>query len=304
MFKNKIKKIDEFINSYLKLSIYNSALGFARSSLAIGTLLTFLFNNEHVMFKSGINQNWSSALVPINNFNIFWAVSDQHITLLKWALCVILCIIASGWRPRYTCIIHWFISTCFFNASLDIEGGDQIAANITLLLIPICLFDNRKFHWENITQPITNTLQSVKNIIANSFFYLIKIQVCVIYFHSAVGKFVVPQWINGTALYYWFNHPVFGMVDALKYIANPIVTNSYLAFLLCWSVMIFELLLSAAILMNKKYYKILFQLGVGFHFMIIVVHGLFSFFFSMLAILSIYLMIDYYNYKLHKLTYE
>ena len=294
-----ISKLDSYIENHLKLSIYNTAFGFARTVFAISTLLTLLCNDEHVMFKSGINHSLSPSIALINKFNIFWLVPDQHITLLKWGLCVLLCIIASGWRPRFTCILHWYIATCFFNASLDIEGGDQIISNITLLLIPICLLDNRKSHWD-VYLPSSTTFQSVSRIITNSFFFLIKIQVCVLYFHSAIGKFAIPQWINGTALYYWFNHPVFGMTDSVKNIVNPVVTNSFASFILCWSVLIFELILSAGILISKKYYKKLFILGVGFHFMIIIAHGLFSFFFSMLAVLLLYFMVEYENYKNNK----
>lgn len=249
------------------------------------------------MFKSGLYPKSNHQLALISNCNIFRIVPDNYITLTKWVVCILLLIIASGWRPRITCIIHWYISACFLNAVLDIDGGDEIISNITLLFIPILLLDNRKWHWQHVTHFQYNTMTRLKNIFSNSVFYLIKIQVSVIYFQSAIGKLSVSQWINGTAPYYWFNHPVFGMAAWLKPIFNPIITNNYGALIISWSIMIFELVLALAIFIHKKYYKTLFIAAIIFHFFIIIIHGLFSFFFAMAGSLCIYFLIEYFEFK-------
>lgn len=296
--KNQLFKFDNLIANYSSKSIYNYYLGLSRSLLAIGTLLTLLFTNEKIMFKSGIHTIWNDQIVPINQYNIFDIVPTSHITLTKWIICLILIIIATGWRPRITCIFHWYISACFLNSALDIEGGDQITSNVTLLLIPILLMDNRKWHWDNNIVKKNITLSKIKGIISNTIFNLIKLQVCVIYLHSAVGKLNVTQWLNGTAPYYWFNHPVFGMSNWLKPLINPFLTNNYTAFFIAWGIMTFELILASSILIEKKYYKLLFTFAIFFHLLIILIHGLFSFFFAMASVLCIYFLIDYYNYKL------
>ncbi|MER3472125.1 MAG: hypothetical protein C4330_12600 [Chitinophagaceae bacterium] len=91
------------------------------------------------------------------------------------------------------------------------------------------------------------------------------------------------------------------MSNWLKPIINPIVTNSYLSFIISWSIIIFELILAAAILMQKKYYQLLFKTAVAFHFLIIIVHGLFSFFFAMTGALCMYFLIEYSELKQNKL---
>lgn len=300
--RTQLAKFDTFIDTYSKLSIYNYYLGLSRTFLALGTCLTLLFTDEKVMFKSGLHPAWNSQIVPINAINIFNLVPDNYITLTKWLACIVLLIIASGWRPRFTCLFHWYISTCFLNAALDIEGGDQITSNLTLLLIPICLLDGRKWHWKIQATQKENLFYKTKSIISNTIFYIIKIQVCIIYLHSAIGKLSVSQWLNGTAPYYWFNHPVFGMSNWLKPIINPLVTNNYLSFVISWSIIIFELIMAASILMQSKYYKALFKSAVAFHFLIIIVHGLFSFFFAMTGALCIYFLIEYSEFK--KINYE
>lgn len=290
-----MRQLDNFIERYAKLSVYNSALGLSRTFLAAGTFLTLIFNDENVLFKSGLHPAWDSQIVPINAINIFNLIPDNYISLVKWVVCLLLIIIGSGWRPRLMCIPHWYISTCFLNSALDIEGGDQITSNITMLLIPILLMDNRKWHWTNHFTDNDSLLKKSKSIISNSFFYVIKLQVCIIYFHSAVGKLSVIQWLDGTAPYYWFNHPVFGMSEWLKPIINPLLLNAFLAFIISWSVIILELILAAAIFIEQKHYKILFKIAIAFHFLIILIHGLFSFFFAMAGALSLYFLVQYKN---------
>lgn len=64
--------------------------------------------------------------------------------------------------------------------------------------------------------------------------------------------------------------------------------------IITWSVIILEILLSIALFMKESYRKNLFFAGVLFHLSIILIHGLFSFFFSITALLVMYLIpIDY-----------
>ena len=102
---------------------------------------------------------------------------------------------------------------------------------------------------------------------------------------------------NGTATYYWFNHPVFGINGWLKPILNPLLTNNYCAFIISWSIMIFELVLASAIFTQRKYYKSLFIAAIIFHSFTIIIHGLPSFFFAMTGSLCIYFLIEYYHFK-------
>lgn len=160
--------------------------------------------------------------------------------------------------------------------------------------------DNRKSHWENQLINTRSTNERIKGILSNTFFYIIKLKICVIYFHSAVGKLSVSEWLDGTAPYYWFNHPVFGMSNWLKPIINTLLTNSYVTFIISWTILLFELILAAAIFIEKKYYKKLFCAAIVFHFLVVIVHGLFSFFFAMAGALCLYFLIEYKNKKYEK----
>jgi antimicrobial peptide system SdpB family protein len=177
---------------------------------------------------------------------------------------------------------------------LDIDGGDQITSNLTFWLIPICLLDNRKSHWTNPDQIVTGELASAKNIFSNLNFLVIRLQMAIVYLHAAVGKFSVPEWINGSAIYYWSRHPSFGMGNSTLRFLDFLFQNKFLLFFLNWTVLALELVLFMGLLMDRKYYKILFFAGVLFHFFIIIIHGLFSFFFAMTGGLILYFLVDYY----------
>jgi antimicrobial peptide system SdpB family protein len=286
-----------------QLSLHGPLLGLARSVLAFSLLLTLVFTNAQGLFATGLNPVSNEALFPLEKINFFRLFQPDTIVWAKWIAIAILLLIISGILPQLTCFLHWYLAYSFVNASLDIEGGDQICANMSLLLIPICIFDNRINHWHQRKSQSTAIRQLI-NLFCNNWFWLIRLQVLVIYLHSATGKFVVDEWLNGTALYYWFNHPMFGMQPWLEPLVNPLVLNPYMAFVLTWGVMIFELYLAAAILLQKKYYRNLFKAAVGFHFLIVLFHGLASFFISMSGALVLCFLVPWDMYKQQQHTQQ
>lgn len=287
--------VNNNIASQQAISVHIPFLGLGRSILALSLLLTLLTTNMHLLFDPGLVSDVNTSLYPLEKINFFRFFGPDNLVWAKWITIVALLLIISGVLPQITCFLHWYLAYSFVNAAVDIEGGDQICANMTLLLIPICMLDNRINHWHQPKQSTTPARQLI-NLFCNNWFWLIRLQVMVIYFHSAIGKMVVPEWLNGTALYYWFNHPLFGMQPWLEPIVNPLVRNPYTAFIFTWGVMIFEIYLGAAILVNKRYYKNLFKWAVGFHLLIILFHGLFSFFISMTGALALAFLVPWYIY--------
>ncbi|MEL6941887.1 MAG: sporulation-delaying protein SdpB family protein, partial [Bacteroidota bacterium] len=224
---------------------------------------------------------------PVVGISLF-QLMGEHLVLAKSIGIVILLFVISGWRPRITGIFHWWITFSLAVSGITIDGGDQIASLLTFLLIPVCLADSRRSHW--INQPREyNSTQKHLNLVAFISFLVIKFQVAAIYFQAAVSKMNSDEWLNGTSLYYWSKTPLFMMPDWLEPIMNPLLTNAFTLSLLTWGVLAFELLLFAGLVIGKKWRIPLMIGGILFHFGIVLLYGLVSFFFAMSAALILYL---------------
>ena len=286
--KSIMSKIDNLINH----KYWTNYLGLARTLLGFATLLTLLSNSQNTLFRFGIKDENNIKCSGTNNFSIFCIVNNLDIAII--VSCFILFFVIIGIYPRLTAIFHWWITYSFATSSYAVDGGDQIASILTLILIPLCLFDKRKWHW----QKDLYFHSYYEKVIAFFSYLLICLQVFVIYFHAATGKFAVGEWVNGTALYYWFYNSFFGLKDNLKPFFNIILKSPILITLSTWSVLILELILAFGIFYRgRKIRFFMCFLGILFHFFIALVHGLISFFLIMSGALIIYFLAKDYNFK-------
>src|SRR5699024_3242820 len=84
----------------------------------------------------------------IDAISVFCLFPREQLTLIRWLCVVVLLVIASGWRPRWTALPHWWIAFSVFNSISIPDGGDQAAALLTLMLVPVLLTDPRRWHWQ------------------------------------------------------------------------------------------------------------------------------------------------------------
>jgi antimicrobial peptide system SdpB family protein len=115
----------------------------------------------------------------------------------------------------------------------------------------------------------------------------IRVQVSIVYFHAAVGKLAVADWVNGTVLYYWLTDPRVGLANWSKAIV-PVLETPFVA-VVTWSVIGLELFLFMALVMPKPAWKYLLRAGIAFHVTIALTMGLISFTTAMIAALILYL---------------
>lgn len=286
--KLKFKNLYNRVNLLVNKNYWTRWLGLARSLLAVGLLITLSANSTETLFSFGINNEITPSFDSYSYFSIYNIIGD--IEVATSVSIIILLFVISGIYPQVSCILHWWVTFSFFVTSFAIDGGDQLSAVLTFLLIPISITDKRKNHWNS---PITIDHKSgiLRKIIVFYAFLLISIQVAFVYFQAAVSKFQVPEWINGTALYYWFTHQVFGINEKIKFVILPVLENSFSITFLTWGVMLFELFLfSCFFIQNERVKKLAWIMGLLFHFGILIVHGLVSFFFAMAAALTLYLV--------------
>jgi antimicrobial peptide system SdpB family protein len=200
----------------------------------------------------------------------------------------ILLVVASGWRPRITGVLHAYVAWSFSANALMLDGGDQVAACLAFILVPVTLSDPRKWHWSAPPARTGTASDDLMRVIAQTALLVARIQVAGVYFQAFVGKLVVPEWVNGTALWYWLLHPDLGASTWLAPAARVVLSTPAVA-PLTWGVLILEAALTVALVLPKKRWAPLLALGFALHAGIFVVHGLMSFMLSMFAALILYL---------------
>jgi antimicrobial peptide system SdpB family protein len=171
---------------------------------------------------------------------------------------------------------------------LIVEGGDQINAILTLLLIPICILDNRVNAWKQAPST-SGKLPALLYDNAKYATYFIAIQMAVLYLNAGVAKAFEVEWYNGTAVYYWFYDQMFGASPWLQKSLGFLFKNSITVSLINWGVIGLEISLFVALFLRQEYKYLLFILGFFFHFAIVMVHGLTSFWLAMTGGIILYL---------------
>jgi antimicrobial peptide system SdpB family protein len=267
---------------------WTNVYGLARTLIALGTLGTLAFSHSTSIFRPAVGIDRVPQCSGLVRGSFFCFFGADHLELGRWVAVGILAVVAIGWRPRITGLLHWWVSASLSVSGVLVDGGDQVAQVLTLLLLPITLTDTRHWHWERAgTSPCQRS--ELAKLLALSSLLIIRLQVAGIYFHAAVGKMAVPEWHNGTAVYYWFTDPMFGAPEYLRPVIMPIITSSIGVTLLTWGAILLETTLFAALLMDKRYRWLLLCAGISFHAAIAILHGLLSFAFAMWGALVLYL---------------
>ena len=238
---------------------------------AAGGAATLAFTDPSAFFRPAAGLESVPVCAGPTNISLFCLVEPGYLNLARWLAVALLFVVASGWRPRLTGIVHWWISYSFVSSIPLVDGGDQVAAILALLLIPITLTDHRAWH------------------VALSCFLVIRVQVAGIYFHAAVGKLAVEEWADGTAMYYWLLDPLFGVSPWIEPVLVTVLMNPLLLTLMTWGSIMFEIVLFGALFMQPYWRKRLLVPGLLFHFAIAILIGIPSFSLVMFAALTLYL---------------
>jgi antimicrobial peptide system SdpB family protein len=268
-------------------AIWTDVYGVARSLLALSTALTLAVNPTATLFLRGaVTQADPPLCNGLRAIDPFCLVPAAHLEVARWLCVLALLVVASGWRPRLTGVMHWWIAFGLHGSANILDGGDNVCAVLTLLLVPVTLTDRRAWHWQRGQADDESVLV---RLVAWSALLVIRLQISGIYFHAALAKTAVAEWGDGTALYYWLLHDEVGAPRWLVPLAQAFLRNPVAVTLMTWSVVILEFLLSAALLMPKRRWRPLLFAGLALHAGILVVQGLFSFSLAMAGALFLYL---------------
>lgn len=284
------KKINTFAyNLGISNNPWTNVYGFARTLLALSLLLTLSLNNAEILFRpaAGIAEFPSCG----NNISIFCLVPNEYVYLniIRWICVILLLLVASGWRPRITGIIHWFIAYSLQVSAITVDGGEQVNAVLALLLLPITLTDSRKWHWQSPNPIEVNSEKEIfKSIIAIVTLFVIRFQIAILYLHSTIAKLFSAEWVDGTAVYYYLADPMLGLPPLLFNLVKPILSSPFVV-VATWGTLLLQICLFGALFAPKKYWNKFLLLALVFHESIALMLGLISFSITMCGALILYL---------------
>ncbi len=286
MLTRKLVELGRWARQSMARSPWGSGLGLARTILALSTLGTLLLTTPQTLMAPLADGTIPPTCSDLTKVGLWCVVDAGQGEAARWLSIVVLLVVASGWRPRFTGVLHWYVVwSLMVNASI-LDGGDQVTTVLALLLVPITLTDPRRWHW----QALPPRTVGIGRIVAYIGLILIQLQVAVIYFHASIAKLGVREWADGTAMYYWLRHPTFGASGWVRPITDLITGSPVGVALMTWSSIALEFCLAIALLLRPPLRRWLLIAGITFHTLIAVTMGLISFSTAMAAALLLYLL--------------
>lgn len=263
---------------------WNQTVALARALLALSTMIPLATTDPSTLFLGAAPRDdvCSSLALP----NMFCLLEPSQYWFGSTVSLISLALVIVGVLPQVTCWAHAYVAFCFATAVTTPVGGDQVAQNLTLLLIPICVTWPGVSMWKPV---LPRPAIGWREIVAWSGMVAVSIQAVTVYTVAFISKLAVMEWADGTALYYWFSDPMFGPAGWLGDGALALSANPWLVGAATFGSLAVEACLAVAFLYGRRGKLYALCVGIAFHAVIAVIMGLYSFSLAMIALLILYL---------------
>ncbi|MFE4450042.1 sporulation-delaying protein SdpB family protein [Streptomyces sp. NPDC056796] len=261
---------------------WTNVYGLARTLLALGTLGTLAFSSTGTLFRPVATQGDHPVCAGPMRAGVFCVAPEDGLTATRWLCVLVLVVVASGWRPRWTALPHAWVSFSVFSGIAIADGGDQVTVVLSTLLALTALGDPRRWHWRVLPEGAAR--HRPRAVLAGATgLVLVRIQMSFLYFQSCVAKLPHAEWADGTAMWYWGHSIAFGAPGPLRPLVDPVLASPLGVALLTWVPLVIEMGLAASLLLAQRWRWRLFAAGVLFHLSIAVMMGLWSFALAMIG---------------------
>lgn len=173
---------------------------------------------------------------------------DDHLWMAK-ALGISICLVViSGYFVRTSSALFAWEAISFRNLVATPDGGDQIAANLAILITILAVFENRKNHWHKSASFSQLKFKQLRLIWSVLSLAAIKIQMAYLYFEAGLAKTQVEPWANGSEVYYVLGSPSFGVpADIREALIAFLVDFALVVQILTWGTILVEVFIAYAI---------------------------------------------------------
>lgn len=256
----------------------NIFLTIARSMIAIAQIsLLALASADQYFVPVGQNSADAKCSGDVSGFSLFCTIDiDRQVT--AYGILVLLVVIASGFKPRLLSWVHLYVSFSISTAIALPDGGDQAVMCIAFWLAFASLNDPRTWGWDKRAVPNTkSTVQSYFDSISVAAIFALRLQMAYIYLNSAIAKFPVDAWQDGTAMYYVARMENFGSVTVLGDFLRSLTSVPILTASVTWGTMLCEIALALGLIIGGRFLYVSVLISITLHLAIAVFLGLVSF---------------------------
>lgn len=219
----------------------------ARSLLFLGTGLTLTIGPSWAVFTPSNGNPDVLECSGVSAMSVFCVVDVLPLEALTRGVGALLLVFASGFVPWLTAVPAAWILLSVPLAGTLVDGGDQLAGILGVLLLPASVTDWR---WNPWRDDAPRTSSSVTAVLAgNVSWWLVRAQVVVVYLEACIGKIAVPEWAGGTAIYAWERHPNFGAPGWAQPMVYPLTAQPLLSAVLTFAVMATEFVIAVALVL-------------------------------------------------------
>lgn len=281
--------LDALTERALTVNPWSNAAGAARSLIALSGLTSLCLTKMEDLIRPASGLPDPLACQDVVSFTLWCQVPPHQLWIAQSFSIGVLVAVLAGWQPRFTAIpFAWVMFS--MNAGLTVvDGGDQVAYVLSVLMLPLGLTDPRRWHWTPYTPHALDIYSPYRRITAAVAIWLCQVQVSYIYLNACLTKLSTKEWIDGTSVFYWFTHPMLGAPEYLRPLVEAIALASLGVAFLTWSVLLLEFLLGISMLLERSFRTPLFWGGIAFHLGIAFLFGLWSFAIVMFAALVLLL---------------
>lgn len=244
-----------------------------RSIIALAQLMTLAMTSWPNLTADVLGRSPEMYCAGPRGISLFCLGSSTPNETGRWIAIAVCVLVISGISPRWTSILHaWVAISMAVSLSLP-DGGEAVAVFSCALLIGVLVPNGRVVAWI----PAGPTPRPVLTAIGYAASIALCLQLAGIYFESGLAKLAVPDWSNGSAMYYIVRDPMFGGVGLIGAVITAVTAHPLGTALLTWGTIVGECCIAVAFLLPHRFKRYGLIGVIILHAGIAVIMGLWSF---------------------------
>ena len=262
-------RLDAIIKS---ANIQSRFISIGRAIVAVAQLIFILSTLQEKRFAEVGPQPFSPHCQGLSQAGLYCVVGGEHVILADVVIVFGLILVISGFYPRWTGIVHLYITYALSTAVTLPGGGESVVLIVVGLLAVAGLSDNRRNCY--LTHPGADHAPAPLQSIGQAAIILGRVQLCFLYAIAAFSKLGIAGWVHG--IHYAANNALFG--DWFQVLERSgIFGHGWFFTVATWMPIALELLIAINVIGTANMRRASFTLAVILHGGIILTTGFVGF---------------------------